>query len=255
METRRKILELLIDEKLAQEKIEELGIQVKPREVDEAIEMIKADHSVTHEDLLARLKSDGISYEKYWETVKQDLERIRLVDLEVKSKIVVSEEEIREYYRTHPDEFSVEEKLRLATVFLKRKDPLDPEESRALLEQAENIVSRARSGEDFGALARRFSEGPGAEAGGDLGYFKVAELDRKLQEVVESLSAGQISDPIVSAYGIQIIKVVEKQKGGMKPFDEVKGAIQRLLYREAVNKRYSAWIEDLRGTAYTKILF
>ena len=64
-----------------------------------------------------------------------------------------------------------------------------------------------------------------------------------------------MSELIRRPNGIQIIKVIKKQGGEVKSFEEVKDAIYTILYKEEINKRYMSWIKDLRESAYTKIIF
>lgn len=255
IETRRKVLDLLVDEKIAFEKIREMGIEVTPGEIDEAIERIKESNQFTQEDLIARLKKQEVSLKSYREEIKRQLERNRLINYEVKSKIVIREEEIKDYYSKNKNEFSIIAKVHLATIFLKQEDPSNQEETVALLRKAEEIVFRLKKGEDFGKMAREFSQGPGAEEGGDLGLFKTAQLDPELLKVLKGMSTGDVTRPIIRQAGIQIVKLLEKQESGVKPFEEVRDAIFEILYKEEIDKRYSSWIKGLREKAYTKIIF
>ena len=255
IETRREIVDLMIDEKIALEKIRELGINVTDKNVDAAIERIKEDNHLTQEDLIAKLKEDGLTYEKYRANIKNDLERVELINSEVKSKIILREETIKAYYDKHKEQFRTTEKAHLAVIVLIQKDPSDQDEARSLNRKAEEILTRIKNGEDFGELARQFSQGPGASEGGDMGFFKDSELNPKLRKVVREVSAGEVSEPIIIPNGIQIIRVLEKHGGGIRPFEDVKDAIQGVLYREELDKRYSTWIKELRETAYTKIIF
>jgi len=255
LETRRKVLDDLIDQKIALEKIKELKIKVTDKEVDQTIERIKTDNQLTQEDLVAELKEQGSSYESYRESVKRELERIRLINYEVKSKIIIREEEIEEYYNTHRDEFTSEGRVRLALIFLKQKDPADKDEARSLYQKARDILSMIKSGKNFADLERKFSDGPGASEGGDLGVFKMSELNPEMAEIIKDLSAGDVSGPIIRPYGIRIIKVEEKDGGGEKSLEQVRNAIQTILYRKELNKKYSAWIKALRKKAYIKIIF
>ncbi|MBW1666830.1 MAG: peptidylprolyl isomerase [Deltaproteobacteria bacterium] len=254
-ETRRKILEFLIDEKLARDKIKELGINVTERQVEAAIDKVKKDNHWTQEDLLERLKKEGLSYEKYKQRVKQNLEHIRLIEFEVKSKIIIREKMISQYYEKHKRDFLQGEKVHLAGIFLGLKEGKNPEKVRELYAKAQGLVERLRAGEDFVEMARRFSEGPGAEEGGDLGIFKVDQLEPGLRKVVTSLPEGGISDPIIVPAGIQIIKLVKKKGGKQRPLSEVRDAIYSILYQEEVNKRYNSWIKELRENSYTRIIF
>ncbi|MFO7600415.1 MAG: peptidylprolyl isomerase [Candidatus Desulfacyla sp.] len=255
IETRRKVLNDLIDQKIALEKIKELEIEVPPEEVDQAIERVKEDNQLTQEGLLAKLKERGTTYEAYRESIKADLERMRLVNYEVQSKILLKEEDIETYYKEHIHEFSSGGKIRLALIFLKQTDPADKDEARNLYQKAQDILSMIESGEDFDNLARKFSSGPGSRQGGDLGVFKLSELNPEMAEQIKGLSTGDVAKPIVKPDGIRIIKVVEKDGGGVKSLEQVRNEIQSILYREELERRYSAWISELRKKAYTKIIF
>ena len=253
--TRKKVLDDLIDQKLVLEKIKELKIEVTAKEVDQAVERVKADNQFTQEDLLAKLKEQGGNYESYRESIKKELERVQLINFEVKSKIILREEEIEEYYNTHRDEFTSEGRVRLALIFLKQEDPADKNEARALYQKAQDILSMIKDGKNFANLARKFSNGPGASEGGDLGVFKMSELNPEMAEIIKDLSAGEVSKPIIRPYGIKIIKVEEKDGGGEKSLEQVRNAIQTILYRKELDKKYSAWIKELRKKAYIKIIF
>ena len=103
-------------------------------------------------------------------------------------------------------------------------------------------------------MARSYSEGPGANEGGDLGQFTVDHLEPGLKSVVEALPEGGISDPLVRPNGIQIIKVTKKQTGKIRSLEEMKEAIYGILYQEEVNRRYQNWIKELRENAYTRVI-
>jgi peptidyl-prolyl cis-trans isomerase SurA len=255
LEMRRRILDFLIDEKLAQGKIREQNIVVTDREVDAAIERIKEEKKITHEDLVAGLKRINLTYEAYRENVKADIERMRLINSEVKSKIIIREERILEYYEAHKSEFSKEERIRLAAIFLKGDGSTAPHQDMGLNGQVDQVLQRLQAGEDFGFLAKALSQGPGAEEGGDLGYFKPQQLEPELIKAMESLPVGGVSGPIYRPYGVQILKIVARESGGVKPFEEVKETIYDVLYREEINRSYTHWIKELREKAFTKIIF
>ncbi len=254
-EARQKILELLIDEKIAQAKIKELRIQVSDKQVDNFLEKMKRDNQLTQEDLVAGLEKEGLSYEKYRERIRRDIERSQLIEYEVRSKIIIRDEAIQKYYEEHKGTFGVAEKVHLAGIFLMRKNVKSEEEMRELYRKAQDISAKLKAGADFGQMAGTYSEGPGAKQGGDLGQFTVEHLEAGLKSVVEALPEGGVSDPLVRPNGIQIIKVVKKQTGKIRSLEEMKEAIYEILYREEVNRRYQAWIKELRDSAYTRVIY
>jgi peptidyl-prolyl cis-trans isomerase SurA len=250
-----KILEILIDEKLAQAKIKELRIHVSDKQVDSYLDKLKRDNQWTQEDLVARLKKEGLSYEKYKERLKREIERAQLIEEEVRSKIIIRDESIQKYYEDHKGSFGVAEKVQLAGIFLMRKDLKSEEEMRELYKKAQGISVKLKEGADFAQLAGAYSNGPGANQGGDLGMFTVDNLEPGLKSLVEALPEGAISDPLVRPNGIQIIKVVKKQTGKIRSLEEMREAIYGILYQEEVNRRYQEWIKQLRESAYTRVLY
>ncbi|MFC1891004.1 peptidylprolyl isomerase [Thermodesulfobacteriota bacterium] len=247
LETQKNVLNILIDEKITQEKIQELKIQVSSDQVNAAIEDIIKHNRLTSESLIASLESNGISYEHYKDMIKNDIERNKLINYEVKSKIIIREEKVLQYYQEHKEDYTEEAQVSLAGIFLNKN------ESENLSEKVDLIVSSLEKGEEFKDLAIKHSEGPGADDGGNLGNFKIAQLDPKLKDVLQNMNVGEISAPVKNETGIQIIKLLKKEDTRIIPFEEAKDGIFNILYKEEVNKRYTSWIEDLRKNTYTKI--
>ncbi len=255
LQTRRQILEIMIDRKCAEKKIQELGMKVSPKQVDAAIETIKKRNRWTHENLLANLKQEGITYEEYRDDIETELQRFELINNQVKSKIIIREEQIVQYYNEHQKDFSSEETVQVAGIFLIRKNPKDEEEFRKLKVKGEDILARLKNGEDFAELVKKFSQGPGADEGGDLGTFKAVQLDPELRKALGGIEEGQVTDLVIKANGIQIIKLIKREEAQVRPLEEVREAIYATLYQQEVNDRYMTWIKELRKETYTKIIF
>jgi peptidyl-prolyl cis-trans isomerase SurA len=232
IELRRKVLEMMVDDKCAQEKIQELEIEVTSKQIDAYIEDLKKNNQLTQEDLVAMLEADGLTYEEYWNDVKKSFERDRLISDQVTGKVIIREEEIRQYYEEHSADFATEESVHLAGMIMA------PNKT----EEAEAFLARLKKGEDLEELI-------------DLGILETDQLDPELKKVVDTLDVGEVSELIIRPNGIQIIRILEKQEKGIKPFEEVKDFIHRTLYEEEASKRHATWVEDLRKQAYTKIIF
>ena len=253
-ETRRKVLDLMIDEKIAEEKVKELNIKVTQRQVDATIQRIRENQRMSHEEFIGQLEKEGLTYEKFQQKIKRDLERMQLVEFEVKSKIIIRDEAVKEYYERNKKDFGSVEKVRISGIFLILKRPGDSGEMMEIQRKGEGILSRIRAGEDFGELAKAFSEGPAAASGGDLGVFQPDQLEPQMRQMVETLKEGSVSGLIARQNGIQILKLVEKQEGTIRPLDEVREDIFNILYQEEVQSRFQTWIQSLRESSYTRIL-
>jgi len=255
IEVRRQVLESMINEKIAQEKIQELGLQTSQADIDTYFENIKKSKNWTQEDLLEELKNDGINYETYRKQIKDSMEQEKLINYEVKSKAVILEGQILKYYQEHPDQYKKDERVHVAGIVLLVQDKENKDELNELKKKGEEILARLKSGEDFGALAKEYSQGPGADEGGELGEYDPAELDQELKKVIAGLSDGDVSGVIERDTGIQIIKLIKRIGGNLKPFEEVRNDIYETIYNEEISKRYTTWLKDLRDKSFTKINF
>lgn len=254
-EVRRTVLDKLINEKIAKQEITRLGIKVGKKEVEEAIEKVKRDNKLAQDQLLYSLKMEGVTLEEYKERIKGEIERLRLVNYEIKSRIVITEENVREYYENHTKEYTEVDKVRLARIFLKIRNPCDKQEVAQVKDLGQEIVGRLKEGRDFFEMARIYSQGPAAPEGGDLGWMELSHLEPELRKKIANLSPGEHTDLHPAASGFQIIKLIEERTGRIKPFEEVRDAIYSKLFKEKVEKRYAAWLSNLREQSFIKVIF
>jgi peptidyl-prolyl cis-trans isomerase SurA len=255
LEIRREILEQMINEKIAQDKILDLELKVTEAEIDSTVESIKQSNQLTQEDLMDQLEAEGLTYEKFRQELKEGLERRRLVDYEVNSKTVVTEKQITDYYNDHIDDYKADGRVHIAGIFLMQNNPEEKEELVELTGKADSISARIRKGEDFGTLAREFSQGPGAEDGGNLGVLQISQIDPDVWKILTKLPEGGVTEPILRENSIQIIKLIKREDAVVKPLEEVRDSIYERLYAEEIEKRYVSWIKDLREHSYINIIF
>ncbi len=91
--------------------------------------------------------------------------------------------------------------------------------------KAEEILKRAKNGEDFSALAREYSEGPSKDSGGDLGFFAAGQMVPSFDQAVFSMQPGDISEVVKTQFGYHIIMLEEIQQAQTRPLEEVKAEI------------------------------
>jgi len=135
--------------------------------------------------------------------------------------IAVSDERARQYYDEHPDEFTRPEMRRPRILFLKADAASLPTK----MQEAEALRARAVAGEDFEALARRYSEHPSKASGGDMGLLPRAGSDNPLEKLLFSLRPGDIGPVMSAPDGVFLMQLVETQVAHKEPFDAVKERI------------------------------
>lgn len=247
-------LSRLIDKRLVAQKIKELDIRIGEDEVRQAIEDVKKQNNLTQEALVTALKGQGLTYEEYRAQLKEQLERLRLVSQEVKAKIQVGEREMKEYWQANPERFGGAEIFRARHILFKLDRKAAASEIKRIMEHSLTVLYEARSGKDFDALVRKYSEDPNAQKdGGDLGSFRRGEMLQEIEEAVAGMKPGDVSDLVSSSLGLHIIRLDSRQPGTPKPFDQVKGEVEDLLYRKKSEERFSRWVADLRKKAAIEV--
>jgi len=250
---RREILDRLIDNKLIAQEVRKRRIIVPKRDIDATIANILRENSISKEELIERLKTEGLSFKNYYEQIKQEMEKRRLVNYEIKGKITLNEDELIEYYTENKDSFKEVKEVRVQHILLNFPKTSDKTKIKEVYESASVIMIRINNGEDFGKLAKIYSQGTSANLGGDMGWFKRGEITRFLEKVVFNLNVGDVSEIIKSRLGFHIIKLMDRKEGRVKPFEEVRDEIKKTLYEKKVDKGYKKWLKDLRKMSFIKI--
>jgi peptidyl-prolyl cis-trans isomerase SurA len=250
---REEVLDGIIEGKLLDEEIKKRKIEVPERDVDAAIQQVLKSSNLTENDMKKALAREGMTYSVYRKKVREELGKMRLVSREIKSKIVIDEERVREYYRKNQEKYTDPLEVKLQQIFFAVPKDAGKEETEAVRREARSILDRARKGEDFSELARKYSQGPAAGEGGLLGYFKHKELMPELEEAGFKLKPGEISDLVRSPSGFHILRVMERKGGKPRPYAEVQSKIREELSEAEAQKKFDQWMKELKAKAYIEI--
>jgi len=251
---REEMINRLVDEKLTDQEIARNDIHVDEAAVDNMIADIKARNNFSETDLEAFLAEEQMSLEDYRETIREQVLRTKLVNYQVKSKIVVTEQEIQTYYDSHPELYGGEVRFHLRNILMRIPKFASDTEKQAIFSQMQSIRSKNQSGEPFAELARAYSQGPTAAEGGDIGEFTRETLSTQIQSALEGLEPGQATEIIDTDQGLQIfyIEAINRVEG--KPLEQVTDEIHQKLFEEVVNQKFISWLEDLRSQSYIRII-
>lgn len=250
---RRQVLDHLIESKLLEEEMRKRKIEVPERDVDAAINDILKTSNLTEEDFKKALAREGMTLVAYRQKVREELGKMRLVGREIKSKIVIEDEEVRKRYQENLEKYSEPLEVKVQQVFFPLPQNPSEDQIAAARREALTILEKARRGDDFTQLAKVYSKGPEADEGGILGYFKKQELVRELDEAAFKLKPGEISDVVRSPAGFHILKVLDRKGGEPRSFAEVQHRIREEAMQEEAEKKYNAWMRDLKSKAYIEI--
>jgi len=234
---RKQVLERLIEEKLVEQAVKKYHIKVTDEEVEAFIKHIQ-ERMGGEKAFQEFLDSQGLSLREYRETVREQLKKMKLVQGSVQARIVITDEDLRRYYREH----YLSEKNRVYVLA-------------AIITGSEEKIKKAaeelKRGEDFSAVARKYSEVPGSGEG--LGGFKLDELTPEVRKVIAQMKAGEISSPIQVGSKWQIFKVLAIKEKAAVPFEKVKEKIYQTLFQKELDEYIQQWIKDLKERAFIKV--
>jgi peptidyl-prolyl cis-trans isomerase SurA len=248
-------LDALITDRLLEKEIKAQGINARDDDIDRYVEEIRTRNGMDDERFRQALAHQGMTAEAYRAKVKSEIEKAQLVNREIRQRVNVSPEEIRRWYEAHLDDYAIRERLKVRDIFFALDSGADEAQVAHTRDKALEVRELAAAGRDFGALAKQFSEGPGAERGGELGTFTHGEMERELERVVFALAPGQVSTPVQTAAGFHVLRVDEKIASGHRPLEEVKDDIRETLYNQALEERFQNWLSrELRERHHVEVL-
>jgi peptidyl-prolyl cis-trans isomerase D len=160
-----------------------------------------------------------------------------------RADIQVSEDQISQYYESHPEEFTTEKTVAARHILLKLDEGADDQTVASKKEKALEIYEEAISGKDFAELAKKYSEGPSRDRGGDLGAFKKDTMVKPFADKAFSMAAGEISEPVRTQFGWHIIKVEKINEGGKQDLAEVNDQIKEALLSDQARTKALEHVE------------
>ena len=161
-----------------------------------------------------------------------------------RDKVDIPEEEIKTYYEVNIDDFVMQEQVRARHILIKVSPDADPQGVEEARKRAEEILAQAKKGEDFASLAKKYSEGPTAEKGGDLGYFPRGMMVKEFEEAAFSLKPGELSTVVRTQFGFHIIKAEDVKQERTQSLDEVRKSIESTLRDQKAQELAERSVEE-----------
>lgn len=259
-QARLTVIDKLIEKKLMIQEAKKLQIQVSDQDVDNAVQRILTNNKTTMDQFRKELLSMGMSEKQYREELRDQILSSKLINYEVRTKVVIPEEKILDYYDTHFTEQTGGGGYFLQQIGCLWGTPL-ADGSVPTREAAQEKIKKAhrlaQDGKDFKELARQFSDLPTAKDGGDLGRFEQDELASYIREAIANLKSGDVSPIVETGNGYLFFKIVSMEPGKIiakESYESVKDQIREKLSQQAMETRFKDWLKSIRDQAYIKIL-
>lgn len=249
---RREVLSSLIDKLLIEQRAKELNITAGDEEIQSSMDRVLEGTGLSETDFSNQLLRQGMTVEKYRQDMKWQILKGKLLNYEIRSKVVVTDEKARNYYNKEYSRSDIDG-YHILQIGLSAADRSG--KSAAQLAAEINILrQQALAGVSFPELARSSSELPSAHEGGDLGFFQKDELSGLMKATILAMKPGDISPAIETPEGgMQFFKLLSVKDGDVivqAPYESVKDDIMQHLQELETQEQFANWVTTLRGQAF-----
>ena len=247
-EIKNAILENLIITELLFQESKQKGIQVNAEDVTKQLQSIK--QQVPSEAEFKKLLGENqITESDLRLQIERDMAIQQLINNEVAQKVMISDEESKTYYDTHPQSFVQPEQVRASHILIKVDADATEAQKTEARKKITAIQQKLKKGEDFASLAENYSEDTTSKKGGDLGYFGRGQMVEPFEEAAFRLKPNEISDIVETQYGYHLIKVVDKKPEAKLTYAEVKDRLDQYLKQQKLQSAEKLYIDNLRKNA------
>lgn len=247
---RQNILDSMIADLLVEQRIQELGLSVSDQEVDSAIEDVQRQNNLTPEQLKSALKAQGMPFDVYRKNLRKEILRYRLIGREVRSKIEVTNTQIRDYFKANEEDYKTPPTLRLGQISYKVAKDTDDQTRERLMQQVQINRQQLLAGKPFAEVLKSLDTNAD---GADMGTMIEAELNPQLHQGIAGLEIGQVSEPLEILGSIFICQVLDRTPAKAELSEEVRVEIEKILVEQNSKARFAEWKKELRKNAVIDI--
>lgn len=248
-QTRKESLDQLLDRQLILHEFNTAGYSLPESVIDNIVdERMRAKYR-DRRTLIQELRSEGLTFEKYRERVRENfiIEQMRLKN--VSSEIIISPHKIETYYQAHLEQYRVPDQVKLRMIVLNKSSDPNAPAAKAL---AEEILAKLKEGVSFAEMATVNSQGSARGQGGDWGWVERPVLRSELADVAFKLKPGQYSGVIETPEACYLMLVEEAKVAHYKPLNDMRPEIEKNLILEERGRLEKQWIERLRKKTFVR---
>jgi peptidyl-prolyl cis-trans isomerase SurA len=234
------------------QRAKDMGISVES-DLNKRLDEVRQQNGLaTVADLQKGVEASGLSWEDYKTTLRNSLLQKEVVRREVGSHLDISSDEVKQYYESHPQEFTPPERVILSEISLSTEGK-NPDEFDAVRKKVEGLRSSVLNGDDFHQVAARYSQGSTAKDGGNLGTFAKGQLAPQIEAIVFQTGKGQLTDVIQTRSGFEFFKVEDHLPSALQPMEQVEATIRNTLSAQKMQPRMREYLAELREQSYVTV--
>ena len=249
----KEVIESLIRREILHQESRKAGIKIDKKEIDKEIDGLKkrflSDAEYKNELSRRNLSEDMLRF-----NVERTLLVQKYIERQFLEKVNVKDEDLIAYYESHLYLFKQPLHVNVSHILIQSDPKWEASRKDEARRKAEQIVKDLKKGKDFAVLAREQSDGPTRTNGGELGYIRMGQLEKKFEGAIFNLKPGETSDVIETDYGFHLFKVKDRKPDSILAYDTVKEQIRKSLREEKAKQEADLYAKTLREKASVVIL-
>ncbi len=250
------IIAQAIDDLLLIQRAKELGYKMSEEQYGRIIDNLKKDNKLDDAQFKQAMKDQGLTPESMREKIEHDYLRQAVIQSDVMSHAIMTEQESRQYYAEHQSEFMTQAKVTLREILVSVPSTstssglsFNAATDEAAKDKANQIHDRLAKGEDFAKVAAEASDSPSKATGGLIGDVNVEDMNASLRPTIEALKPGEFTAPLRTRAGYQILKLDSRAASEAKPYDQVKDVVAQKIYDQRVDVETQKYLDKIRASA------
>jgi peptidyl-prolyl cis-trans isomerase SurA len=253
-EVRQKILSQMIEDKLVYQEAVAQGIEIKDEDLEKEFQDFKAKMEKP-EELDEMLEREGLTMKSLRERLKKQAMVRQLQDREIRSKVIISPVQVEDFYKNNPDKFRTKERVRVRSLTVKKSEEsrakgLTDEKAKQRMELLDQKIKLYRN---FDQVVKDFSEDSHAKDDGLGDWIERGAMIESVDDVIFKTPVGKLTGIVETPVGYHIFRIEAKEPENVRTFEEVKAQISGYLFQEESNKRFKAWMDEIKKAAYISI--
>lgn len=241
----KNLLRDMIDQDLLVQKAKDLNINVDAEVVQRLDQIRKQMGLASIQDLENEVEQQGLVWEDFQNNIRRKLLTQQVIEQQVASRIIVTDADGRKYFDTHKSEFASPAGVDLAEVQISGQKWGAGAEARA--KAAFNML---QAGAKWSDVVKKYSDGPNADSGGDVGFFTKGSLLPEISQAIEKLDPGETSNLISLQGGYIIVRLLQRRTAGTPKYEEVRQQVENALYQEKMQPQLRSYLTTLRKESY-----
>lgn len=247
---RSQALEKLIADKLLDQQMEQMKLQVTDEDVQKALKNILQRNSMTQDQLAQQLSQKGMTFDQYMADMRIQLKKVKFMGAVIAPRVKVTDADLDEFFAANSDKFGNFQSVQMAQVIIPVSPTADDSELSAAQAKAKEVYQKAKGGGNFEDLGKKYSVNPQTAI---PAMYQVNQLAPQIAEILSGLKPGDVGEPVRSEMGLHVIKLIERKTLAGEEYQTVREQIREKVFEVKVQEELEKYVGELKNKNFVQI--